>query len=360
MDDFMIAALVVITIVVAILIVLIRKCFKDDYSSDVTYENVLSGKLKTSDEFEKIYEELYEKNIKSLEQKRKKVMLRTILQNAVLVWFVYEYMCNEIGRDFLFTGNEYGGMRPLLVIVLLALYVIFVYSNHKYKKQYVLEYKKEIITNFINILNDKLKYTPVVDNAFGVQAEYEQVKFDKKNFNRFYVDDHIEGNLDEDTFADMYDIHIQNVVRSGKHTHTEEIFKGIFAISNCKKDIGTTVKVSKNKMKILSNKDIIQMDSEEFEKYFDVYSEDKITAMRLLTSDIMETLINFHNKYGLEFEIVFKQKKIYLRFFTGAMFEPKVFGGSMDKELIATYYNILQFIIEITRKVNEVQDELDV
>lgn len=360
MDDFMIAALVVITIVVAILIVLIRRLFNDNYVPNVAYEEVSELKNKMPDEFEKIYQELYDKNINSLEKKRKKVVWRTILQNIILIWFVYEYMCNEIGRDFLFPGNEYGGMRPLLVIVLLIIYALFVYSNYKYKKQYVLEYKKEIITNFINILNSNLKYTPFVVDEYSVQKEYEQASFDKKKFNRFYVDDHIEGNLDDVTCANMYDIHIQNVVRSGKHTHTEEIYKGIFAISNCNKDIGTMVKISKNKIKILSNKEQVQMDSEEFEKYFDVYAEDKIVAMRLLTSDIMEILIDFYKQYGLEFEVVFKGQKIYLRFFTGAMFEPKVFGGSMDKELIFTYYYILQFIIEITRKVNEVQQDLDV
>ena len=55
------------------------------------------------------------------------------------------------------------------------------------------------------------------------------------------------------------------------------------------------------------------MDSKEFEKYFDIYSENKIVAMQILTSDIMESLIEFYNKYQLEYEIVFRNNTIYLK-----------------------------------------------
>ena len=51
---------------------------------------------------------------------------------------------------------------------------------------------------------------------------------------------------------------------------------------------------------------------------------------------------------------------IYLRFFVSNMFEPKIFGSSMDKELIYIYYIILNFIVEITEKINNLVIETEI
>ena len=164
----------------------------------------------------------------------------------------------------------------------------------------------------------------------------------------------------EDVNMKIFDLHIQNVVRRGKNTYTEEIFQGIFARCTSLNNINTTIKITRNKLKILDSKDRIQMDSGEFEEYFDVYAEDKITAMRILTSEIMQCLIDFKNKYDLDFEIVFKNNVIYSRFFTGPMFEPKIMGDAMDEGLIFRYYTILKFIIDITQTVNSSKKDLDI
>lgn len=102
------------------------------------------------------------------------------------------------------------------------------------------------------------------------------------------------------------------------------------------------------------------MDSEEFEKYFEIYSEDRIKTMQLLSSDIMQLLIEFHKQYEIDYEIVFRNNTIYMRFFTGAMFEPKIFKNSMDKQLLFIYFYVLKFIVEITKKVNKIIEELEV
>ena len=61
--------------------------------------------------------------------------------------------------------------------------------------------------------------------------------------------------------------------------------------------------------------------------------------------------LNFYDK--IKYEIVIKENKIYLRFFTGSMFEPRIYGKALDKVLITTYYSILSFIIDVTSKINK-------
>ena len=66
-----------------------------------------------------------------------------------------------------------------------------------------------------------------------------------------------------------------------------------------------------------------------------------------------EILTRFYKDYDLRFEVMFKENIIFMRFFTPSMFEPKVFGNSMDKKLLFTYYNIIKFISEVTNQIEK-------
>ena len=213
----------------------------------------------------------------------------------------------------------------------------FVRDNNKYTKIYEESYKKEII-----------------------EADYKAAEFDNKVFNIFSSDDYLEGTLENDIFVKMCDLNIQNQTRTRTKTHVEDIFQGIFVYTKSKKDIGTYVEILRNKRKIVELKEKIKMDSCEFEKYFDVYSDNNIITMQILTSDIMELLVEFYNKYQLDYEVVIKNNTIYMRFFTGPMFEPEIFVNSMDKQLLHVYFGTFQFIVEFSKKINEILQELEV
>ena len=54
--------------------------------------------------------------------------------------------------------------------------------------------------------------------------------------------------------------------------------------------------------------------------------------MQLLTSDIMEFLIDFQDSTGIDFELTLKNNKIYIRFFSGNIFEmPNLTESFLDK-----------------------------
>lgn len=309
-------------------------------------------------DFEKIYEDLYNNHIQSLESMRKKVRWRTVIQYITFVLFIIGYAFGE--SEHVLISPKFDSNITIIGLIAMFIYFAIVWANHKYKKKYEETYKKEIVSSFIKLINNQLEYKPVDAEAFRTQDDYKLANFENKTFNRFYPDDYIEGFINEETFVKMADLHIQNHTGSGKSSHTEEIFQGIFAYTKCNKNLGTYIKVSRNKLKISTGKDRVEMDSEEFERYFDVYSENKIVAMQLLTSEIMETLINFYTKYKLDYEIVFRNNNIYIRFFTGPMFEPRIFGNSMDKQLLFIYFCIMKFIVEITEKVNKVVQEIEV
>ena len=104
--------------------------------------------------------------------------------------------------------------------------------------------------------------------------------------------------------------------------------------------------------KFLLDKNKLNMDSSEFEKYFDVKTTNKIIAMQLLTSDVMEELIKFEDKTKMKYDIYIKNDELYLRFHSGAMFEIENLKKEiLDKELIEKYFYMLNFTYNLSNKL---------
>jgi len=335
-SSFSILMILMFILIICSVIIPIAKGAKKYSKQKMYLENIPT-------EFEEIYQRLYEEHIYNLEGIRKKVKLITVFQSIAFILF--------------FTQNIHGNFGFAILMFFTAIALIFISSKHI--KEYKRIYKEEIVATFIKSINSKLEYRQTSNEFEVMESDYKRANFDNNWFNRFYPDDYIEGYLDEDVFVKMGNLHIQKHTGSGKNSKTVEIFNGIFAHMRCGKDIGTSIKISKNQLKIFEQYNRVEMDSQEFEKYFDIYSENKILTMQLLTSDVMATLVDFYNKYYIDYEIVIRNNKIYMRFFTGSMFEPKIFGNSMDKKLLFSYFCILKFIVDVTKEVNKALKEVE-
>ena len=82
--------------------------------------------------------------------------------------------------------------------------------------------------------------------------------------------------------------------------------------------------------------------------------------MQILTADIMEMLIEFKKASKIEYELTLKGNQIYLRFFTGAVFEPNILKKSLDYNTLKRYYDIIEFIFKVTRSINKVIEETEI
>lgn len=351
MFETILCIIIIGIIVIAVVKKVSKGVDKSNYKDYIILDNM-------PNDFKQVYDKLYEEHILELENMRKKVRIREIFKYICLLLFFIGYFVMDF--DGVLFSQTIDMVISLIGFISLILFMVLVFRSRKYKKSYKLSYKKEIVSNFIKLLNPNLEYKPITDNPQQILDYYRSANFDNKTFNKFYCDDYIEGFITDDIYLKMTDVHIRRETGSGKNRHVEEIFQGLFAITKCNKNIGTTVKTSKNKMKILEKKDRVEMDSNEFEEYFDVYSQNKIVAMQILTSDIMEMLLNFYKKYQLAFEIIFENSTIFLRFFTGPMFEPKIFGNSMDKELLFIYFETIKFTTQLTQKVNKVIQDTEI
>lgn len=232
--------------IIAIVIILVKfipKAFKDEYKDYISLENVPY-------EFENLYESLYKKNLHSFELIRKKLKNRIIIQNVALTLFFIKYLFAEL--EIVIISEKVDVITSCISLIALIIGFAFLVKNNKDKRKYKEIYKKEIISNFIKLVNSKLEYKILDTELIRTKEDYQIANFDNKPFNRFYSDDHIEGFIDEEIFMKMCDLHIQRHTGKGKNSNTEEIFQGIFAHTKCNKDIETYIKISKNKFKILN------------------------------------------------------------------------------------------------------------
>jgi hypothetical protein len=140
-----------------------------------------------------------------------------------------------------------------------------------------------------------------------------------------------------------------------KHVKTK--FNGIFGEIQCLKNIKTDLKISLNKRNltpIFNEKTKIEMDSTEFEKYFDINTGNRLIAMQILTADLMQLMIDFIKQSNIYYEINIKNNQMYIRFHTGEVFETKMFKKSMDKDMIKKHYDIIEFIFKVIREIKHI------
>ena len=294
--------------------------------------------------FNEIYEEIYKQNIDELELLRKakiKKFIITIIITIIVIALVVQKTV------FFF---------PYVFIIAMMIIVFsMAFGNRKYKNRF----KKTVIASFIKNLDENLNYYPEkkMDSALYTQGEFE-------SYDNYYSEDTIEGLLDGKYRIRMSEIRTEEENRdSDGDTHTYTVFHGIFGYIECPKNIKTTLKIRSDKGilgNLFSEKTKLEMDSPEFEKYFDINTENRIIAMQILTSDVMAMMIDFVKETKIKYELTIKVNHIYIRFHTGEVFEPRMFKKSLDYDTLKKYYDIIDFVFKVSREMNKVIENTEI
>lgn len=91
------------------------------------------------------------------------------------------------------------------------------------------------------------------------------------------------------------------------------------------------------------------------------FAKDKILGMRILTSDVMQELVDFYNKTKIEYDIHIKGNELYIRFHTGMVFEiENMKQGPLNEKEIKVYFDILNFTNVLATKLIEVIDHIEI
>ncbi len=197
---------------------------------------------------------------------------------------------------------------------------------------------------------------------------FKEAEFER--YDRYHAEDLIHGTLKNNCKFAMSEVLTEDEhTDSDGNTTYSTIFSGLFAKMETPKPFNTLLYLRKDRKdknllaraftwKLPFDKLRIQLDSPEFEKVFDVYASDQIIAMQLLTADIMQDLMQFHNEMGMNYELTIKENCMYIRFWCGEMFETaKLKKFSLDRDTLYKYYRMLDFTFSLTDKMLKLLNE---
>ena len=298
--------------------------------------------------FEDIYlrlKEISEKTIKELRNKKNKIIITILIFLVVINLFLFFYP----------NTKGYSSLSILFSIFLMIMYLILI--NGFYRNSY----KEIIIKNLVKCYHDKIYY----DAKSGiVTSDYIASGYDK-NFNVYRSEDRIYGKFDEESDFQIAEVKAQKVYSSyrqhGKsHKEIYDTFSGLFGVIRLQKNIMAKIDLESDSIIRKYEKNRIEVDSVEFEKNFDLLSDNKILALKIFTSDLIETFNDFKNEFkGNKFELKIKNNRIYFRLsYSGNAFEPPILGSDLDKSLIRKYFRLIYYPYELSKKLVEKIDEV--
>lgn len=225
------------------------------------------------------------------------------------------------------------------------------------EKSYKHVFKEKIIAPIINHVFPDAKYTPF----FGIrESEYNRGRWE--SYDRYGSEDKIttsvslKENKDINLELTIAEVHTENRHEDDEgHVSYTTVFHGLAGSINLPREIGCYLKVVKNGLNLFGgSKDRLEMDMAEFEKMFDVKTDDKIKAMQILTSDIMTELIDLVRTTKVKFEFYINNDTMHIRFHTGEVFEPEVFGKSMQLDKLRKYCDIIETVKNATQHICDV------
>lgn len=336
--------------------------------------------------FEELYNQLYNLHFEELEKLREesksKISKYFPWIGMILAGFGAAGICWELGVPE--ETHIYWILWGIMILGFLGIMVLFGKGITQWTKQY------NILDEKGNINNDNLKvgikesqpykYTfkekiikPIVECAIPGStytadkglSEQEYYKVWEKT-DRFSSEDEIITDLDVKDNENnnlqliMSDVLTQNEdIEDGERTY-RTIFHGLAGYTKLSKNIGTYIKILRNDILLKKTEENIQMDMQEFEKIFDVETNNRITTAQLLTSDVMTELVDIVKKINVEFEIYINYNILHIRFHTGEMFEPQIFSSSIQLEKLKKYYDIVQAVKHVTETICNTVNELEI
>lgn len=307
--------------------------------------------------FDEIYSELQKqdnrelyttwKEAKKQNEKTKKIgAVLCLIMDTFFLFLLYKHI-TTLG-SFLFLSFI---VFFVLIINLIVFGVITTITKLSSKQsQFNTQYKDLVIKKMIANFYSNVEYF-----AYKPMPEYIYKQPNYEYYTRYQSDDYFEAQINNQYSIQMAKIlttEVENYEDLDGTTKTRTItkFHGLFAKIVMDQSINSEVRIMPN-AKITLGINKVNMDSSEFEKHFDVTASNAIVAMQLLTSDVMEELVEFENKTKMKYDIYIKNNELFLRFYSGPMFEFGNFKKDVfDKDMLHQYFYMLNFTYHLSNR----------
>ncbi|MBC8379668.1 MAG: DUF3137 domain-containing protein [Planctomycetes bacterium] len=309
--------------------------------------------MKTLEELKEFYANDLSTDLQQLEAKRKRVMQNTLIAVGVLI------VLGLIGFGVMVSQDAPRFVFGFVLITGVAIGTIIFYLIGKSYKR---EFKQCIIGRIVQFIEPSLIYRP---EDYIDESIFKSSKLFTHSIDLYNGEDLVRGRVDKTNLM-FSELHAQYETGSGKNKTWHTLFKGLFFIADFNKHFrGQTVVLPDTAEKLfgglgkmlqswnVSRADLIKLEDPEFEKEFVVYADDQIEARYILSTSLMQRILDFKKKTGTKIHLSFTGSKVYVAVpMTKNMFEPKYFSSVGDFSPILDYYRDLSFAAGIVDDLN--------
>lgn len=290
-----------------------------------------------SKSFDVIYKELYENIGNELDDKIKKKKIN-FFKIIGIIFVLIIIMC--------ILGNI--EMIGLSIIVACLISIFSLFRIQELKLKY---YREEIINYLVKSYGLNYDYSHGLD-----EREYISSKLPEK-FDNFQSKDYINGIIDENIEFKMSYINTYKkeicTIDGKQHVEKIETFKGIFGRASIDKNINAEVIIDLNDLKRKYDIKRIELDSIEFEKSFDCFSNNKVIALQILTPEVLEKINKLGDIFKKYMQIRIYNNTIYYRFYLEDVFLPSKFKNVLEKNRLQKIYEVINNSVDLVKCIGE-------
>ncbi len=310
--------------------------------------------MKTLEEFTNFYHTTLVSDLKVLELERRKIVSRLISILAVILC-----VCGACLIFLISTANE---ATPFVFIIIILSIIVYAVICYFMTRGYVARFKSLVIRRIVKFIDENLNY-----NANGCidKTTFISSKIFTTRPNRYKGDDLVWGKTGA-TQIKFSEIKAEHESGSGKNKRRYTIFKGLFFIGDFNKHFSCETVVlpdtaeklfghfgqALQSLNILRGQ-LVKLEDPEFENHFVVYGDDQIQARYILSTSLMERIVEFKKKTGRKIYLSFVGSMVFVAVsYTKSLFEPRIFRTLLDFEPIREYFEDLQLAIGIVDDLN--------
>ena len=236
-------------------------------------------------------------------------------------------------------------------------------TYHFLSKDYVKEFKQNVISPLIKAIDKRLHYSSEIHVS---QHLFERSKIFTSSIDRLSGNDYVKGVVDG-TKIEFSDLHAEKRHKNSKGSDNwSTIFQGLFIVAEFNKEFkGNTVILPDHAQSTfgdlvgnwlqsnnLNREELVKMDNPEFEDEFVVYSNDQIEARYILSHSLMSKLLIFTKKSKHPVSVSFIRNHIHLAIaYNKDLFEPSIFHSLLKYKIAMEYVGTLHLALGIVEEL---------
>lgn len=275
--------------------------------------------------FEEIYNTVWIANgqqITILQEKTRAIILLKYVLQVLSIFFILLGIYMFFLKQFITT---------LLLLIISIVFIHFTKYTKNFEKEYLHEYlekyKELIINNYIRHINKGFGYSlrTCIDKEIFAKSYDNEIIID-----HYYGTDYVTGVVEGTRTMNMCELYTKYKECIKKDKYRNDVFCGLFAFFKTDYDNNMQLECENKRIKYKNIPLNMQVKIEKYIKEFEL-------------------------KQTVDFKLMVKEGKIYIKLYTGDILRPSAFSKEENKKRLWAYYTIIKFVVDLTDLMNNVR-----